>query len=105
MGRILKRLHNLEPLATTQPDNPAQIAADAINQTTVHTNNDQIGDNSEDLKYVVNRLEIIESDFEWISAKYRDLNSGRYHATHQTSRLGLEEEIWRRRSTDQELKK
>ena len=105
MGRILNRLHNLELLATTQSDNPAQIAADAINQTTVHTNNDQIGDNSEDLKYVVNRLEIIESDFDLISAKYRELNCGRYHATHQTRRRGLEEEVWRTRGTDQELKK
>ena len=46
----------------------------------------------------------MESDFDLISAKYRDLNSSRYHASYQTSVGGLEEEFLRRRSADKELK-
>ena len=43
LGRILKRLYNLELLATTQPDNQAQIAG-SVCQTGAHADIDRIGD-------------------------------------------------------------
>ena len=60
MKNILRRLHNLEVIASTDPDTPDKISNRATNPS------------STDLDFLVSRLEVIESDFDMIALKYRD---------------------------------
>ena len=60
MKNILRRLHNLEVIASTDPEMPDKISNRATNPS------------STDLDFLVSRLEVIESDFDMIALKYRD---------------------------------
>ena len=65
MKKILKRLHNLELIASTEPDT-------ASRERPIRTSGTEVEACSTDLEYLINRLEIIESDFNIIALKYND---------------------------------
>ena len=67
MKNILRRLHNLELIASSEPTGPGSESYIAGPQTGAQSQY-----NGNDLNFLVNRLEIMESDFDLIAAKYRD---------------------------------
>ena len=69
MTNILRRLHNLELIASS--DNTGVVAElESAGPRTGAQSQSQC--NSNDLNFLINRLEIIESDFDLIATKYKD---------------------------------
>ena len=70
MKNILRRLHNLELIASSTDTTGAVSESDIAGLKTGGQSLPQC--NSNDLNFLINRLEIIESDFDLIATKYRD---------------------------------
>ena len=71
MKNILRRLHNLELIASSD-SNGGLAEADNAGARTGSQSQSQSQCNSNDLSFLINRLEIIESDFDLIATKYQD---------------------------------
>merc|ERR1712059_213340 len=77
LGKILKRIHNLELLATRPEtsENPTEyqeqhpVVGEAF-PTSKGTVTGNLGNTREDLGHLLNRLEVIHSDFDLVSSKY-----------------------------------